>query len=120
MLSTAPTFKAADDPNLSFTDFSISGDFESTWTNAAASGQGFMFIYTRPVAATTPFSKAVNLVSLPGTYPTPATTSKKAGYINALGYTPVVGSKFFVQAWTTDNDYPQKQYVTLYTINVVA
>lgn len=120
IIEDAPVEDAAVDPVLTFTDYSISGDFESEWTNAAASGQLNFVQLSRPVSPTTPYTKSTILANAVATYGSPTTQSIKAGYDAALGYTPPLGSLIYVYAYTTKPGYPRKQFVQIYKCNVVA
>jgi hypothetical protein len=119
-LLVAPTFDPAEDPMLTYSDFSISGDFEETRSNAAAIGQvGFVQLF-RPVAPTISLNKSRLAGSIAREYLATGVTSRKAEAIFLFGGMPQLGSIFYGTSWFCKPDYPNRQFFTIYKINVVA
>lgn len=119
MFSAAPNYNAAFDPNISYANFSLSGTFNGTIGNAAANGQLIYVEASQPVNSTKnisriPFNKFGVITSAAGT------VNYKAAYIAWLGYTPTIGTVFYVKTWTAWADYPKQQFANVYRIEVVA
>lgn len=119
-ITTAPVYNAANDLGLTFDDFSLAGTWNRTTTNAAAAGQYRVAYFSKPVSPTTPASKAkLQKVSV-ALVPAPGVFDLKSDYVAWLGYTPPLGSIFYVRVWTCWEDYPKIQFDTVYKIEVVA
>ncbi len=120
MLATAPTYNAAFDPNWTFTDYSISGDFQQTIGNASAIGQNIFNQITFYTSPTKSLGKTRVIGSSTNTILATGTTSVKALIQGVFGGDPPLGSIFYITKWFCWADYPKAQFYTVYKINVVA
>lgn len=120
LLATAPTFNAAYDPNWTFTDYSISGDFEQTIGNASAIGQHIFNQISYVTSPTKSLNKTRIIGSNSNTILATGTTSVKALIQSVFGGDPPLGSIFYITKWFCWADYPKAQFYTEYKINVVA
>lgn len=118
MLAPAPTYNPAVDPGISYANFSLSGTFNGTISNAGANGQLGYVEASQPVNPTknisrVQFRKFGVIVSAAGT------ADYKAAYIAWLGFTPALGSVFYIRTWTAWSDYPKQQFNQLHRVEVV-
>lgn len=120
MLASAPVFNAAFDPDWSFTDYSIAGDFQQTIGNAAAVGQNVFNQLSFFTSPTKSLNKTRIIGSDTNTILGTGTTSVKAIIQGAFGGNPPLGSIFYITKWFCWADYPKAQFYTVYKINVVA
>lgn len=119
MLAPAPTYNPAVDPGLSYANFSLSGTFNGTISNAGANGQLVYVEASQPVNPTknisrVQFRKFGVIVSAAGT------ANYKAAYIAWLGFTPTLGTVFYIRTWTAWADYPRQQFNQLHRVVIVA
>jgi hypothetical protein len=119
MLAPAPTYNPAVDPGLSYANFSLSGTFNGTIANAGANGQLVYVEASQPVNPTknisrVQFRKFGVIVSAAGT------ANYKAAYIAWLGFTPALGTVFYIRTWTAWADYPRQQFNQLHRVEIVA
>jgi len=119
-LNVAPIFNPAIEIDYVFTDYSIAGNFDASYTNAAAQGQYvFIQVYWFDNKAKS-FGKQriagsqVHLLAAPGS------TNFKPLIQSFFGGNPPLNTSFYVQLWNAWADYPKKQFVSLHKINVVA
>lgn len=120
LLSNAPAINPAENPMLSYSDFSVSGDFTETMANTDAIG---MYMFFQGSYFTTP-TKSINKVRIAGSavrsFSTTTPTSRKAAIVAGFGQMPPVGAVFYIKAWFCWADYPQAQFYQVFKINVVA
>lgn len=119
MLAPAPTYNPAVDPGLSYANFSLSGTFNGTIANAGANGQLVYVEASQPVNPTknisrVQFRKFGVIVSAAGT------ANYKAAYIAWLGFTPALGTVFYIRTWTAWAVYPRQQFNQLHRVVIVA
>lgn len=117
---TAPTYEAAFDPQISFTDYSLAGGLDRTIANANAIGQYVIISLSQIVHPTIAVSKLqfrqFNSTAIVGT----GTTDISSGIDAYYGYTPPLGSAFYIKTLTFLTTYPKYAFVQLHKINVVA
>lgn len=120
LLTVAPTKVDMVDPMITYSDYSISGDFLETRNNASAIG-AYQFIYvTYPCNPTSNYKKVRRAGSIVREILTVGSTSKKAEVQALLGGNPPLGSVIYGVAWYCFPDYPNQQFFTVYKSNVVA
>lgn len=120
LLTDAPTKVDMVDPMVTYSDYSISGDFTETRSNAAAIGSKGFYYVTFPANPTSNYKKLRRAASLVRTIATVGTTSRKAEVQALFGGDPPLGSVFYGVIWWCFPDYPKQQFFTVYTIKVVA
>lgn len=120
LLTVAPTKVDMVDPMITYSDYSISGDFLETRNNASAIG-AYQFIYlTYPCNPTSNYKKLRRAGSIVREILSVGSTSKKAEVQALLGGNPPLGSVIYGVAWYCFPDYPNQQFFTVYKSNVVA
>lgn len=120
LLTVAPTKVDMVDPMVTYSDYSISGDFLETRSNAAAIGSKGFFYVTYPANPTSNYKKLRRAASAVRGYMTVGTTSRKADLQAILGGDPPLGSVLYGVIWWCFPDYPNQQFFHVYTIKVVA
>lgn len=119
-LTNSPAYLAAYDPGASYTDFSISGVFEGSISNALAETQKSFIQVTWYGNPTQQINKLRIAASLSYDIPAVGTTSLKALIQSFFGGNPPLGSVFYIKVWTCWASYPKAQFYKEFKINVVA
>jgi hypothetical protein len=119
-LETAPVVNAAFDPGVSFSDYSLSGTFDRTNTEALAQGQEIFSQVSRPAYETQAFGRVQFAFSAAQNIPAPSTTNIKALYQSLYGGDPPLGSFLWIKIYTFWNDYPKAQFHQTFKVEVVA
>lgn len=120
IITTAPVELASVSPLGTTDDYSISGTWNTTTTQAGGIGMKIPLWVSRPVSATTPFSRAKLIKVGVGTYAGPGTTDFKPAYDALVGPATVIGSVIYATGYTSEPSYPRKQFEVVTKSTVIA
>lgn len=120
LLSDAPIKANATDPVITVADYSLGGTWDIATTVEVIPDQKVVLSFTLPQAATKNFGSTSPIVVSVVVISIAAGFDAKGLYQTFFGTDPPLGSIFYMTSWTAIADYPRKQFLQTFKVNVIA
>lgn len=120
IIETAPVELASFSFLSTVDDYSISGTWNTTTTQTSGVGMLVPIWSSRPVSATTPFSKVKLFKMVVAVYTGPIVIDFKPLYDSIVGPATEIGSVIYSTGYTSWGSYPKKQFVNVTKSTVIA
>jgi len=120
LLINAPAVQDAFDPGFNINNWSLASGLQITTANALPVEQTVVIAGTFQTTNTKNFGSLSTRIMFVQDFQSAALWNLTTEYGDTFGYIPTLGSFIWVEIWTCIKDYPKKQYLQKYKIEVVA